>query len=115
PPANGLAQRGEHMRFRWKAKEQWFGCEWNLPECKQSDVVRDLIGHHRVQEMVTKHFEILARIRRQRLQSGQPVKDRGSAPLHESIGEEEQGRTRVQVSRDVDVWAGLSGCPQGWT
>src|SRR6266516_7490979 len=34
PPANGLAQRGENMRFRWKAKEQWFGCEWNLPECK---------------------------------------------------------------------------------
>jgi len=86
-----------------------------LPECKQSDVVRDLIRHHRVQEMVTKHFEILARICCQRLQPCQPVKDRGSAPLHESIGEQEQGRTRVEVRLDVDVRARMGGRAQGRT
>ena len=55
--------------------------------------------------MVTKRLEIFARICCQRLQSGQPVTDRGSTPLHESVGKEEQGRTRVQVSCDLDVLA----------
>src|SRR5439155_25722764 len=39
PPANGLAQRGENLWFRGKAKEQWFRRKWNLPERKESDVV----------------------------------------------------------------------------
>ena len=39
PPANGLAQRSKNMRFRGKSKEQWFRRKWNLPKCKESDVV----------------------------------------------------------------------------
>src|SRR5438094_8744155 len=113
PVGKRPTQRGENMRFRGKAKEQRFGCEWNLPECKQSDVVRDLTRHHRAQEFVTQRFQILSGICRQRLQSGQPVKDRGSAPFHEPIGEQEQGRTRVQVGGGVDVLAGMSDGPQG--
>src|SRR6266508_3492938 len=112
PAAQSLTEGCEHIWFRRETKKQWLTRKQNRAECQEGDVVRHVAPHHGEKEVVARRFQIFVGGSHQRLQSIESISDRGSAPLDESIGKEEESRAGSKVRRDVEVAVGEADCSQ---